>query len=326
MSQTILVSAPYMQEAIEDYRPLLEAHDLQLLVPDVDERLEEDDLFELIDGVVGAICGDDAFTRRVLEEATDLQVVSKWGTGIDSIDEEAAEDLGIVVENTPDAFTNAVADTVMAAILAFVRQLPWMDRDMKEGRWSKRVNRALHECTIGIIGVGNIGRAVARRASPFGAHLIGNDIAPISTDIQAGTGLESVSKDELLRRSDFVSLNCDLNPTSRHLIASRELEIMKGDAVLVNTARGPLVDQSALVEALEQGDIAGAALDVFEDEPLPEDHALRSMDNVLLAPHNANASPSAWEAVHENTVRNLLDGLGIEPKEETFDKVQEGRA
>ncbi len=322
MSHKILISAPYMQGVLERFIPLLEGHDLEVLVPPVDERLGEEELLAHIDGVSGVICGDDAFTRRVLEQANDLAIISKWGTGIDSIDQDAARDLGIQVSNTPDAFTNAVADSVLGYMLAFCRQIPWMDRDVKAGTWSKRPGFALHEATVGIIGVGNIGSAVARRAAAFGATILGNDITSISSDLRASIGLEAVDKHTLLERSKFVSLNCDLNPTGRKIIGAKELERMRKDAVLINTARGPLVDEPALVEALESGQIAGAALDVFEQEPLPKDHPLRSMDNVLLAAHNANASPAAWEAVHENTIRNLLYGLGIEANESLFVKVQ----
>ncbi len=127
------------------------------------------------------------------------------------------------------------------------------------------------------------------------------------------SGVEMTSLESLLSQADFVSLNCDLNPTSHHLINRRTLGLMRPEAVLINTARGPIVDEPALIEALQAGQIAGAALDVFEEEPLPGDSPLLKMENVMLAPHNANASPRAWERVHWNTLRNLLEGLGITP-------------
>jgi len=202
----------------------------------------------------------------------------------------------------------------MGYLLAFARRQPWMDREMKAGKWQKLPGRALHECTLGIIGVGNIGKAVARRARAFGMTILGNDIVEIDHVFLAETGVEMTSLDDLLSRSDFVSLNCDLNPTSRHLINARTLSLMRPTAVLINTARGPIVDEPALVEALQSGIIAGAALDVFEAEPLPLDSPLLTMDNVLLAPHNANSSPAAWERVHWNTIKNLVEGLGLEFK------------
>ena len=312
---TILFSAPYMIPFLDRFRPVLARYGLDLITPPVRERLEEEEILKYAGQFDGAICGDDRYTRRVLEAcAPRLKVISKWGTGIDSIDSAAAAELGIRVCRTPNAFTLPVADTVMGYLLAFARRQPWMDREMKAGKWQKLPGRALHECTLGIIGVGNIGKAVARRARAFGMTILGNDIVEIDHVFLAETGVEMTSLDDLLSRSDFVSLNCDLNPTSRHLINARTLSLMRPTAVLINTARGPIVDEPALVEALQSGIIAGAALDVFEVEPLPLDSPLLTMDNVLLAPHNANSSPAAWERVHWNTIKNLVEGLGLEFK------------
>jgi len=204
-----------------------------------------------------------------------------------------------------------VADTVLGYVLAFARRLPWMDLDVKGGRWSKAASSALSEGTLGIIGVGNVGKAVARRARAFGMKMLGNDIVEIDHVFLSETGVEMTTLQDLLRRSDYVSVNCDLNPTSRHLIDAAALANMKPEAVLINTARGPIVDEAALVAALKAGRIAGAALDVFETEPLQPASPLRTMSNVMLAPHNANSSPTAWGRVHMNTVRNCLEGLGI---------------
>jgi D-3-phosphoglycerate dehydrogenase len=198
-------------------------------------------------------------------------------------------------------------------MLAFARRQPWMDKAMKSGQWEKLPGRSLSECTLGVIGVGNVGKAVIRRARGFGMRLLGNDIIPIAPDFILENNLEMTSLPDLLARADFISLNCDLNPTSRHNIRAETLKLVKPGAVLINTARGPLVDEPALVAALESGRLAGAGLDVFEVEPLPLDSALLRMDNVMLAAHNSNSSPLAWERVHWNTIRNLLDGLGIDP-------------
>lgn len=309
MSWKILVSAPYMQPVIEQYRPLLEKRGAQLVVPPVNERLSEEELLEWIGDIDGVISGDDAFTERVLLAAPRLKVISKWGTGVDSIDREAARRLGIAVCNTPDAFTQGVADTVLGYMLCFARQLPWMDRDIRCGQWNKRPGFSLHEATLGVIGVGNVGRAVVRRAVAFGMRVLGHDTVSIPETFIAETGLESVGKKDLLVKADFVSLNSDLNPTSFHIIDAGELGLMKPTAFLINTARGPLINEGALVAALQKGQIAGAALDVFEQEPLPQDSPLRRLDNCLLAPHNANSSPEAYRRVHENTIRNLLDQL-----------------
>jgi D-3-phosphoglycerate dehydrogenase len=299
------------------YRPLLESLGLQLIVPEVHERLDENELLSFAGQFDGTICGDDQYTLRVLEACSPrLKVISKWGTGIDSINLQAAEKLGIQVRNTSNAFTLPVADTVLGYMLAFARCLPWMDRTVKIGQWEKIPGRSLSECTLGVIGVGKIGKAVIRRARAFGMKLLGNDIIPIDQVFLSKNGVEMTSLEDLLGRSDFVSLNCDLNPTSFHLMNATNLAHIKPSAILINAARGPIIDEPALISTLQAGKLAGAALDVFEVEPLPADSALTKMDNVMLASHNANSSPKAWERVHQNTINNLLEGLGIPlPKE-----------
>jgi D-3-phosphoglycerate dehydrogenase len=162
------------------------------------------------------------------------------------------------------------------------------------------------------VGVGNIGKAVTRRARAFGMKVYGNDIIEIDHVFITETGIEMTDIHFLLSNSDFVSINCDLNPTSHHIMDAETFAWMKPTAVVINTARGPLIDEKSLIEALQAKRLAGAALDVFEHEPLPLESPLMEMDNVMLAPHNSNSSPTAWERVHWNTIKNLLDGLGIE--------------
>lgn len=308
----LLLSAPYMLPFIERFKPVFDHYGLELILPDVNERLEENELLTYAGKFDGTICGDDRFTPRALEACSPrLKVISKWGTGTDSIDRAACERLGIQLRNTPNAFTIPVADSVMGYILAFARRQPWMDRAIKAGNWEKIPGRSLAESTLGVIGVGNIGKAVLKRASAFGMRLLGNDILPIPQEFLQEYNVTSTSLAELVSQSDFVSVNCDLNPTSHHLINGEILSLMKPHTVLINTARGPIVKEADLIEALQQKKIAGAGLDVFEDEPLPADSPLLKMDNVLLTPHNSNSSPTAWENVHWNSIRNLLIGLSI---------------
>jgi D-3-phosphoglycerate dehydrogenase len=306
----VLVTAPYMQPVIERFRARIESAGYEVIVPPVNERCEEDELLRWIGDIDGVICGDDRFTERVLAAAPRLKVIAKWGTGIDSIDREACQRRGIAVRNTLDAFSTPVADTVLGYMLCFARKLPWMDRAMRAGTWEKIPGRALSECVLGVVGVGNVGKAVVRRAIGFGMRVLGHDPVAMPADFLAATKIEMVPRDALFEQADFVSINCDLNPTSRGLIGEAALARMKPTAVLINTARGPIVQEAALVRALDQGKLGGAALDVFEHEPLPLDSPLRGMDNVMLAPHNSNSSPTAWERVHESTIAQLLDVLG----------------
>ena len=305
----VLISAPYLLPVIGQYRSFLEQNGVNIITVPVNERLDEAELLKIIDQVEGVICGDDHFTRRVIESSPHLKVISKWGTGIDSIDLNAASQQGVKVYNTADAFTDPVADTVMGYVLIFARQLLALDRNMRNGAWQKLPAVSLRECVLGIVGLGNVGLAVARRAGAFGMSVLGNDVADISDVTAQAYNVEKASLNRILVESDFVSLNCNLNPTSDHLISEKEFRVMKTSAYLINTSRGRVVSQDALVKALQQEWIAGAALDVFENEPMTSDNPLLKYENCLLAPHNANSSPVAWEKVHESTINNLIEGL-----------------
>jgi D-3-phosphoglycerate dehydrogenase / 2-oxoglutarate reductase len=308
---TVLVTAPRACQAIDTYRDRLSAAGCQVIAHPALERLDEDELLPLVGDIDAIVCGDDRITARVLAAAPRLRVIAKWGTGIDSIDRDAARARGIAVCNTPDAFSDPVADTVMGYVLLFARRLDGMASDMSAGAWSRRQLRALSECTIGIVGFGNIGAAVARRAAAFRMRILACDAKPIGTGDPAiaAPGVTIAPIDQLLAESDFVTIHADLRPDNRHMIDARRLALLRPSAVLINTARGPLVDEEALISALREGRLAGAALDVFEHEPLPATSPLRHMPHVYLAPHNANSSAAAAERVHANTIRCLLEAL-----------------
>lgn len=305
----ILVTAPYFQAVYPRYADRMDALGLEVYVPEVNERLQESELLPIISGVDGVISGDDQFTDRVLSKAKKLKVISKWGTGIDSIDLDTARRLDIAVRNTPNAFSEPVADTVFAFILAFSRGVHRQDADVRGGVWVKRSCFCLQGTTLGIVGVGNCGKAVARRAGGFGMKLLGNDIEAIDEGFLTHTKMTMVSLQELLAESDFISMNCDLNAKSYHLMSHRRFKQIKEGAYYISTCRGPVTDEQALVQALLSGRVAGAALDVFEQEPLPPDSPLRRLDNVLLTPHNANGDPATANRIHEATLQNLMEEL-----------------
>jgi D-3-phosphoglycerate dehydrogenase len=296
---------------IEEYRAQLALSGCEVVVAPVNERLSEEELIPLVGDIDGIICGDDRITERVLAAAPRLKVISKWGTGIDSIDVESAARRNIPVRNTPNAFSEPVADTVLGYMLLFARQLDRMNSDIRDGHWRKPQLVSLREQTLGVIGVGNCGKAVVRRAVTFGMRVLGNDLVEMPGDFLASTGIEMIGLEMLLRQADFITIHMTLDPNSFHLINEQTLGLMKPSAYLVNTSRGPIVDEAALAAALERKLIAGVALDVFEVEPLPADSPLRRFDNCWLAPHNANSSPLAAQRVHENTIRNLLDELHV---------------
>src|SRR5262249_32867874 len=240
-----LISAPYLLPALEEFRPRLGAEGVEIVTTRGNERLSEEELLPLVGAIDGAGGGDDRFTERVLRRAPRLKVISKWGTGIDSIDTGAASKLGIRVYNTPNAFTDAVADTALGYILCFARRLPLMDKDIRRGLWAKPDAVSLRECVLGVVGVGNIGKAVTRRARAFGMTPLGTAPVPPPGSFIAETGLRLVPLRTLLEEADFVSLHCDLNPTSWRLIGRDELAVMRPSAYLINTARGQLIDEPA---------------------------------------------------------------------------------
>ncbi len=302
MKYKVLITAPYFQLVVDEYRAFFTENDIEIIVPKVNERMEEKDLLPIIGDVDGILCGDDRITENVLSHAPRLKAIVKWGTGIDSIDKEAALKRGITVRNTPNAFTEPVADTILSYMLCFARGTIDLHEKMRNGIWEKKLNKTLHECTLGVIGVGNIGTAVIKRAEAFGMKILATDIKELPLDCM-------VSLEELLQQSDFVSVNCDLNPTSYYLMNKERFSLMKPTAYILNAARGPIIEETALIEALEKGIIAGAGLDVYEHEPLPLSSPLRKMSNVILSPHNSNAGAGAWRRVHENSLKSLVEEL-----------------
>ena len=307
----ILITAPYFQPVPVKYSDLLNQYHIKFDTFVVKEKCCESDLIPIIHQYDGVIAGDDQFTSVVFEKASKLKVIAKWGTGIDSIDLNAAKKHGVLVLNTADAFVKPVSQTVFGYILSFARNIHTQNILMKNGKWAKMESVSLSESSLGVIGLGSIGKEVLRLGKAFGMELYGYDINEISKEFIEETGTQMVYKETLLRKSDFVSLHCVLNETTKHIIGDEDLKIMKSNAVLINTARGPLINESGLIKAINSKTIFGAGLDVFEKEPLDPRSPLRSMDNVLLTPHNSNSSPSVREYVHKNTMKNLLRGLDI---------------
>ena len=255
-------------------------------------------------------------TRRVMEQLTRCRIISRYGVGVDMIDLQAARDHGIHVVNVPDYCTEEVASQTLCFLLTLGRQIFLIDRLMRQGLWN--LVDAVHPITrfasqtLGIVGVGRIGKRVAQLAAPLGIRILGYDIQPPK---EPGP-VELVDFETLVHESDYVSLHCPLTGATRHLINPQVLGKMKPSAFLINMSRGGLVDTEALVGALSRGQIAGAALDVFEQEPLPAEHPLRRLDNVILTPHMASWSLDAAAQLRRDTARYVVEffqGKAIPP-------------
>ncbi len=248
-----------------------------------------DELIPLLDGVDAVVAAVDAYTAAVFAACPQLKIVSRWGIGIDSIDLDAATAAGVVVTNTPGTTTEAVADYAFALLLASARRVVEGEQAVRAGLWAELTGPLVCGKTLGLVGYGQIGRAVARRAAGFGMTVLAYD--PYQT---AADGAELVPLERLLAESDFISLHAAVTPETRGLIDARALALVKPSAHLINTGRGALIDDAALCAALHEGRLAGAALDVFSAEPLPADHPLRDAPRCLLTPHTAyNATEAA---------------------------------
>ena len=317
MKKRVLITCPRLQSTINNYRDIFAERGIEIVLPSVVQHLHETQLLEMIDQFDGVIAGDDEFTARVIGKARRLKVISKWGVGIDAIDLAAAGQAGIRVSNTPNVFTDEVADVVMGYIVLLARQLHKLNESVRNQGWKTIQGVSLRDKTLGVIGVGSIGRGVVRRATAAGMHGMGYDVVPPPASTTDEAGLRRVDLEALLRSSDFISLNCNLTPSNRHMLGPREFDLMKDGVYIINTARGPLIDESALVEALQKGKIAGAALDVFEIEPLPDESPLRQFENCIFGTHNGSNTAEAVMRVNELAISNLLDGLQDGARSET---------
>ncbi len=255
--------------------------------------------------------------EALLAQAPHLRVVSNFAVGVDNIDLVACTRRGIPVGHTPGVLTDATADLAMALLLAAARRLPEAAADARAGRWglwspTDWLGRDLSGATLGIVGLGRIGRAVARRAAAFGLRLVYTGRQPAATPPSGavdGFDAAYLPLGELLHTSDFVSLHVPLTPQTRGLIDAAALRVMPPHAILINTARGPVVVTEALVQALREGWIGGAALDVTDPEPLPPDHALYQLPNCLVLPHIGSATHGTRRRMAELACTNLLAGL-----------------
>ena len=257
-----------------------------------------------LDGLLSLLT--DPVDAELIDAAPSLRAISNYAVGVDNVDVEAATARGIPVGNTPDVLTESTADLALALMLGIARRLAEGQAFVRAGEWATwepglMLGRDLHCATVGIVGYGRIGQAVGRRLEGFGCELL----------TTSGSG--GVPLGELLERSDFVTLHCPLTQQTRGLIGAEALRRMKPTAYLVNTARGPVVDTQALASALREGELAGAALDVTDPEPLPGDHPLLDAPNLLVVPHIASATHATRGRMADIAVDNLLAGLAAEP-------------
>ena len=267
---------------------------------------DEDELMRRIAGAeaVVSLRAYSRFSKRVIDASPSLRMISIWGTGTDNVDLDACRARGVLVTNTPGVNAHSVAEQAVALMLAVARQIPAMDRGTREGKWPRAMLLQLEGKTLGIVGLGAIGSRVATLAKAFGMTVLAT--AWRGDDGRAAAiGARYVDLETLLRESDFVSIHLRLTDETRGALSRERLALMKPSAILVNTARGALVDRDALIEALEKKRIGGAGLDVFHEEPVRSDDPLLTLSNVILTPHNAGTTEEVIALGLARTVDNV---------------------
>jgi D-3-phosphoglycerate dehydrogenase len=296
-----------MQVELPLHRERIEKLGYEVLAPDLAGRQQftATELLKYSPRLVGIIAGDDELSREFFDGSPELKTVIRWGIGMDSVDHDAARRHGVTVRNTPGVFGHEVADAAFGYILNLARGQITVDAAVRRGEWPKHEGITLAGTRLGVVGFGAIGREIARRGAGFGMELVAFD--PYSDN--GPLNVTMVSLEEVIATSRFIVLACPLTPETFHLINAERLALMRPDAYLINVARGPVVLEADLIDALKASQLAGAALDVFEVEPLPLDSELRMLPNVILGAHNGSNTREGVARASTKAVDFLLEEL-----------------
>jgi D-3-phosphoglycerate dehydrogenase len=305
----VLVTCPPMVRMIDEFRPHFARLGVEVTAPAVVQTLPESELIDLLPQFDGWIIGDDPATRAVFAagKAGKLRAAVKWGVGVDNVDFVAARELGLPITNTPGAFGGEVADVAVAYVTMLARELATIDRGVRAGGWPKPAGVSLAGKTVGLVGYGDIGRNVGRRLAAADMKLIAYDPALTA----APEGVEVAQWPARVEEADFLVFTCALTPKNRHMLDAGVLATTKRGVRIVNVARGPLIDEPALVAALRSGQVRSAALDVFEVEPLPADSPLRGMEQCVFGSHNGSNTVDAVRRTSERAIGLLAGYLGL---------------
>lgn len=292
---------------------MLTARGYEIQRNNTDRPYKKEEILNLIKDIDGIIIGIDELSAEIIEKANKLKVISKYGTGLDNIDIHMAPKKKIIVTNTPTANVDAVADLAFGLILSLARRIPEADQKTKNGKWEKIIGKSVWEKTLGVIGLGKIGRQVVKRARGFQMNILGFDLVKDKKFAQR-YGIKYVNLEKLLQKSDYITIHIPLNDATRGMISYKELEKIKREAFLINTSRGGIVDEQALYKALRNNQLKGAALDVYHSEP-PVESPLKELDNVIMTPHIGAYTEEAIENMGMQAAQNLIDVLeGRKPK------------
>tara|TARA_B100000787_G_scaffold93287_1_gene68870 strand:- start:20548 stop:21483 length:936 start_codon:yes stop_codon:yes gene_type:complete len=301
IKKKILITWRLMINDIHKYEKLLKEENISYDVLHVKQYATTNELLKIISKYDGLICGDDEIDKKVLSKAKKLRIISKWGTGLDSIDLKFAKRKNIKVFNSPGAFTNSVADHALALMFSITRNIVHNHNDILKGNWSKRICENVSEKTFGIIGYGKIGKMIKKRLSGYKVKFLINDIKKQK--------IKMTSRTEIFKKSDILFLSVDLNDKSKNMLSKKEFNLMKKNLILINVCRGQVIDMSELFLALKNKSIAAAGIDVFDHEPLKKDSKFLKLDNCIVTSHNAFNSKSTISKINDASVLNLVNGF-----------------
>jgi len=329
MSKVLVTARSFRKMQGEHWRVLQDAQ-CQIVTPPQDRPLKAEEMIPLIGDVEAALVGVDEVTAPVIAAGMRLKVISKHGVGVDNVDVSAATQAGVIVTNTPGANQVAVAELTVGLILALARRIPTHDTVVKSGGWTRQIGTELAGKMVGIVGLGRIGKEVVLRLKGFRVHFLAHDIYQDDA-FAAEHGVRFTSLDELLAESDIVTLHAILTAESRYLVGEKELARMKPTAYLINTARGGLVDESALYRALAENRLAGAAIDAFADEPPKDSLLLQLGDKIVCAPHLGAQTTETVLRMGRMAAENIVQVLkGERPvglvNPEVYEKTKGGHA
>ena len=294
----ILVTWRFLVKDIKKYSSLFKKNSIKFDLYKTSQYVTEKELLKIIHNYDGIICGDDEISKKVIDKAKNLKVISKWGTGIDSIDKEYALKKSIKVFNSPGAFTKAVGQHAVGLMFSVTRNITFNHIDILNNNWSKRICDTIENKNIGIIGYGKIGKEIKKILKIFKPKFYINDVKRI--------GLPKTPLKKLLSKSDIVFISCDLNKSSKYLIKLKELKMMKRSSILINVSRGPIIKNDDLIKALKKKIISFAALDVYENEPFKKNSKFLKLKNCIFTSHNAFNSKQLIDNINSRSVKNLI--------------------
>jgi phosphoglycerate dehydrogenase-like enzyme len=307
----VLITCPPMLRMMESFEHFFSDKEVGIYCPNVVQTLTDSELKELVPHYEGWIIGDDPATREVFETGKQgrLRAAVKWGIGTDNVDLQAAKDLGIPISNIPNMFGKEVADLAMSYITALARESFFIDREVRSGRWPKPCGISLAGTTVALVGYGDIGKNLAKRLLAADMHVIAYDPVVQSSGF-SGELTHAVWPDKI-EEADFIVFTCSLTRDNYHMLNPEILSAVRKGVRVVNVARGPLIDESALIKALQSGVVHSAALDVMEAEPLPADSPLLDFKKCIFGSHNASNTREAVKRTSERAIQVLFDFLGV---------------